>query len=97
MSNVLLISSSLFGEQSQSLGLAREFLARHAHSSVVERVLAPDSMPHLDAETLAAMATPDEQRTERQARLVISTNPGGRARWRGAHAVRAAEIWTWEH
>jgi FMN-dependent NADH-azoreductase len=69
MSNVLLISSSLFGEQSQSLGLAREFLARHPHSSLVERALAPDSMPHLDAETLAAMATPDAQRTERQKQL----------------------------
>lgn len=69
MSKVLLISSSLFGEQSQSLGLAREFLTRHPHSSVVERTLAPDSMPHLDAETLGAMATPDAQRTERQKQL----------------------------
>ena len=70
MSNILLIHSSIFGEQSQSLALAREFVARHPATSVVERTLTPASMPHLDAETLGAMATPEGQRTERQSELV---------------------------
>jgi FMN-dependent NADH-azoreductase len=57
MSNVLLIHSSVFGEKSQSLGLARDFLKRYPHRTLVERALAPHSMPHLDGETFAAMGT----------------------------------------
>src|SRR5689334_16875674 len=55
MSNVLLIHSSVFGEKSQSLGLARDFLKRYPHRSVVERALTPQTMPHLDGATFAAM------------------------------------------
>jgi FMN-dependent NADH-azoreductase len=70
MSNILLIHSSIFGEQSQSLTLAREFVGRFPDASVVERTLTPASMPHLDAETLGAMATPQAQHTDRQSELV---------------------------
>ena len=70
MSKVLFVQSSIFGNQSKSLGVAQEFLARYPHTSVVERVLTPTSMPHLDAETMAAMVTPEGQRTERQTSLV---------------------------
>ena len=58
MSNVLLIHSSVFGENSQSLGLARDFLKRYPHRSVVERALTPQTMPHLDGATFAAMGAP---------------------------------------
>ena len=58
MSNVLLIHSSVFGESSQSLGLARDFLKRYPHRSVVERALTPQTMPHLDGATFAAMGAP---------------------------------------
>jgi FMN-dependent NADH-azoreductase len=58
MSNVLLIHSSVFGENSQSLGLARDFLKRYPHRSVVERALTPQTMPHLDGAIFAAMGTP---------------------------------------
>lgn len=58
MSNVLLIHSSVFGENSQSLGLARDFLKRYPHRSIVERALTPQTMPHLDGTTFAAMGTP---------------------------------------
>jgi FMN-dependent NADH-azoreductase len=58
MSNVLLIHSSVFGENSQSLGLARDFLKRYPHRSVVERALTPQTMPHLDGATFAAMGNP---------------------------------------
>lgn len=59
MSNVLLIHSSVFGENSQSLSLARDFLKRYPHRSLVERALTPETMPHLDGATFAAMGTPD--------------------------------------
>lgn len=70
MSSVLLIQSSIFGDQSKSLGLAREFLAQYPHASIVERTLTLASMPHLDGETFAAMAVPEAQRTDRQKALV---------------------------
>ena len=63
MSNVLLIHSSVFGEKSQSLGLARHFLKGYPHHSLVERALTPKSMPHLDAETFAAMGAPSGELT----------------------------------
>jgi FMN-dependent NADH-azoreductase len=58
MSNVLLIHSSVFGESSQSLGLAHAFLKRYPHRSLVERALTAATMPHLDGETFAAMGMP---------------------------------------
>jgi FMN-dependent NADH-azoreductase len=70
MSNVLLIHSSIFGVQSQSLALAREFVRRLPTASVVERTLTPGTMPHLTGETMAAMVTPEAQRSERQKELV---------------------------
>jgi FMN-dependent NADH-azoreductase len=70
MSNVLLIHSSVFGEKSQSLGLARDFLKRYPHRSLVERALTPHTMPHLDAETFAAMGTEAGHLSDRQKELV---------------------------
>jgi Acyl carrier protein phosphodiesterase len=70
MSNVLLIHSSVFGEKSQSLGLARDFLKRYPHRSLVERALAPHTMPHLDGETFAAMGTDAGDLNRRQKELV---------------------------
>lgn len=73
MSNVLLIHSSVFGEKSQSLALARNFLKRYPHRSVVERALSAQAMPHLDGETFAAMATPaDEQTAAQRAAVALS-------------------------
>ena len=66
MSNVLLIHSSVFGEKSQSLGLARDFLKRYPHHTLVERALDPQTMPHLDGETFAAMGTETTQLSARQ-------------------------------
>jgi FMN-dependent NADH-azoreductase len=66
MSNVLLIHSSVFGDKSQSLALARDFLKRHPHRSVVERALSPQTMPHLDGETYVAMGTPSDDHDSRQ-------------------------------
>src|SRR5258708_35816455 len=66
MSNVLLIHSSVFGQKSQSLGLARDFLKRYPHRSLVERALSPQTMPHLDGETFMAMGTPSGELDGRQ-------------------------------
>ena len=70
MSKVLLVQSSIFGNQSKSLNRAQDLLARYPHTSLVERILTPTSMPHLDAETFAAMAVPEGKRTERRKSLV---------------------------
>ena len=66
MSKVLVIESSIFGEHAKSLALTKEFLARFPHSSRVERRLTSASMPHLDGETVAALATPEAERNEQQ-------------------------------
>jgi FMN-dependent NADH-azoreductase len=70
MSNVLLIHSSVFGENSQSLGLARDFLKRYPHRSLVERALSPQTMPHLEGETFAAMGAEAGQLSSRQKEAV---------------------------
>ncbi len=70
MSNVLLLHSSLFGDKSQSLGLARDFLKRYPHRSVVERALSAQTMPHLDGETFVAMGTEAGQLSARQKEVV---------------------------
>lgn len=67
MSNVLLIHASVFGDKSQSLGLAREFLKRYPHDSLVERQLSAKTMPHLDGETFAAMLAPAGDQSREQA------------------------------
>jgi hypothetical protein len=66
MSNVLLIRSSIFGQQSKSLRLANEFLSRYPHDSLVERLLTPSTMPHLTAETYLAMGKPDTELTREE-------------------------------
>ena len=70
MSSLLLVTSSLFGEGSQSRRIAQELVAtlRDANTirRVVERDLSPATMPHLSVETLAALAAPAEQRTPAQ-------------------------------
>ena len=57
MTNVLLVHSSLFGEKSESLAVARAYLARLPEVRVVERALSPSAVPHLEAATFAAMRT----------------------------------------
>lgn len=71
MTHVLLVRSSLFGDQSKSAQIAGEFLAawRKVHPSAVvtERALTPTSMPHLSSDVLGALMTPPEQRTAEHA------------------------------
>ena len=70
MSSLLFITSSLFGADSQSRRIAAEFVENwrreHPGAAVVERDLNIASIPHLNLETLAAAATPAEQRSPAQ-------------------------------
>lgn len=66
MANVLLVHASLFGEKSESLALARTFLSRYPHEQLVERALAPANVPHLDADTFAAMRLSEAELNPRQ-------------------------------
>lgn len=70
MSKLLLVTSSLFGDQSKSAQLAREFVEAwrdtHPGATVVERPLTPKSIPHLSLDALGALMTPAEQRSAEQ-------------------------------
>jgi FMN-dependent NADH-azoreductase len=70
MGKLLLVTSSLFGEQSKSAQLAREFVEAwrdtHPGTTLVERALTPDSIPHLSLGALGALMTPAEQRSAEQ-------------------------------
>jgi FMN-dependent NADH-azoreductase len=73
MHRLLFVTSSLFAEASKSRLIGAEFVAgwRQAHpgTTVVERVLSADTMPHLTQATLAAVATPAEARSPAQREL----------------------------
>jgi len=67
MANLLFVSSSLFGDGSQSRLIASEFIDRwrqsHRRTTVVERELTADSIPHLSLAVLAASMTPADTRS----------------------------------
>jgi FMN-dependent NADH-azoreductase len=73
MGNLLFVTSSLFGDGSQSRLIAQEFIDRwrqgHLRTTVTERNLTADSIPHLSLATLSAsMQTTDARSTaEKQA------------------------------
>ncbi|MGA3398581.1 MAG: FMN-dependent NADH-azoreductase [Acetobacteraceae bacterium] len=70
MHRLLFVTSSLFAEASKSRLIGGEFVAawRRAHpgTTVVERVLSADTMPHLTQAMLTAVATPAESRSAEQ-------------------------------
>jgi FMN-dependent NADH-azoreductase len=71
--NLLLVTSSLFAEASQSRQIAREFVETWQRDNpgtrVVERDLTAETMPHLTQATLGAVMTPADRRTPVQAEL----------------------------
>ena len=74
MKTLLHIKSSLFGDQGQSAQLAGSFISRwtqeNPDSSVIERDLAADPVPHLDAFRMGALNTPEADRSEEQQAVV---------------------------
>lgn len=67
MKNILFVSSSLFGEKSQSGLIARELIdnlrAAQPGAVLVERELRADTIPHLGLEIVAAATQPPEARS----------------------------------
>ena len=74
MHKLLTIQSSLFGHDGQSSRLIRRFtdqwLRQHPEGSVITRDLAASPVPHLDAARLAALMTPEAERTPVQQAVV---------------------------
>jgi FMN-dependent NADH-azoreductase len=65
-SNLLLVSSSLFGDASQSRTIAQDFVDRwtrtHPGTKLVHRALSAGSIPHLTLATFKAASTPADKR-----------------------------------
>lgn len=70
MNTLLYIQSSIFSDAGTSSGLARQFADQwrqvHPHGSVIERDLAREPVPHLDADRFRAFSLPAEQRSPAQ-------------------------------
>lgn len=78
MKNLLLVTSSLLGEDSKSTKIATEFVtawkAANGPARLVHRDLA-GTVPHLTGEHLAAWMTAHQERSERQRVLVKESDP----------------------
>lgn len=74
MSTLLHIQSSIFADEGVSSRLARRFTdqwrAAHPGGLVIERDLARDPVPHLDAARFAAFLAPPRERTPAQQAIV---------------------------
>lgn len=72
MGKLLFVTSSIFGTESKSRQLGQAFvdkwLRQHPGTTVVERDLAAEPLPHITGATMAAIATPPEKRTPDQAK-----------------------------
>jgi FMN-dependent NADH-azoreductase len=73
MNSLLLVTSSLFGDASQSRQMAHEYVDSWLHNNpgarVIQRDLTPDTMPHLTQATLGSVMTPADKRTPEQVQL----------------------------
>lgn len=74
MQNILVITSSLFGDNGQSSQLVNRFVdqlaSRHPQARILRRDLASEPVPHLDAARAGAFFTPAEQRSAEQQAIV---------------------------
>lgn len=70
MNTLLYLQSSIYAEAGASSTLARTFIdqwrATHPNGRVIERDLARNPLPHLDAERFGAFITPAQKRTPAQ-------------------------------
>jgi len=90
---LLSLQSSLFSHDGQSSRLAARFVAawreRHPDGTVIERDLAREPVPHLDAERFQAFLAAPEARTPAQA-AVVADSDALIGEWRRADAVAIA-------
>jgi len=70
MKSILHLTSSIFGEGGQSSRLAKEFVAAQLGARVIERDLARDPVPHLDAGRFGAFLSKPEGRTPAQQQVL---------------------------
>ena len=70
MKTILHLTSSIFGEGGQSSRLAEEFVAAQLGARVIERDLARDPVPHLDAGRFGAFVSKPEGRTPAQQQVL---------------------------
>jgi len=74
MGKLLFVTSSIFGSDSKSRQLGQAFvdkwLAQHPGTSVIERDLAAEPLPHITGATMGAVFTPVEKRSPEQAEAV---------------------------
>jgi FMN-dependent NADH-azoreductase len=70
MKTILHLTSSIFGEAGQSSRLAKEFVAAQPGARILERDLARDPVPHLDAGRFGAFLSKPEGRTPAQQRVL---------------------------
>lgn len=73
MATLLQINSGIFSDNSQSSKLANnvasEWLAKNSDGRVIKHDFAAPPVPHLDAATMGAFMTPEDQRSPEQAAL----------------------------
>lgn len=79
MKNVLLINSSLNGEDGNSSALAHELTSKikqnnsnrnsNSNVTIIERDLSAEVLPHLSQQEMAAWMTPEEERSAEQKQL----------------------------
>jgi FMN-dependent NADH-azoreductase len=76
MSNILLVTSSLFGDKSKSRTVALDFLNawRGVRPGTHVTVRDANAIPHLSGETLGAMMTPPENRNREQSAAAASAD-----------------------
>ena len=76
MSNILLVTSSIFGENSKSRAVARDILERLETADPATRVTVREThaIPHFSGELLGALMTPAEKRDTAQQRMVASAD-----------------------
>jgi len=78
MTNILAVTSSPNGENSVTTALVERFVAGLAAAdpsvAVTRRDVGAAPLPHLDAETIGAVYTPEEARTDRQRELLAGSD-----------------------
>ncbi len=78
MTTILHLDSSVFGSDGQSAQLGQDFVARwlemRPETQVIHRDLAADALPHLDAITVSAFASPPQEHTPDQAAAVARSD-----------------------
>src|SRR5215467_15347344 len=72
MSNILLVTSSIFGQNSKSRAVAHDLLERLEAADTAARVTIRETnaIPHFSGELLGALMTPADKRDAAQQRMV---------------------------